>query len=344
MSGDANSTVDAAPSSAVFKRLRQDEPPGRCFQLRRRFRADDRCSAPERRLGAFLRRVRETLQLSQQELAQLTAAEPWPLSRAEISALERGAHLPRFEALYTLCRVLHLGPARLIEVAAAALEDTSEPSRPPTSGFLLASAGVPTEARLDRAEEALVQGMPWVARELAEGVYESERDRRETQMRALQILAEAMLQLGRPALAGLLAECALARDQAGDARESAALGLLLARAKLAAGDALGAREVLLKVSRTVAASGEKRMASQLYGLLGECDAKLGNSRRAVAYLQRAIVTGRIAKDLALEALWYGELGRLRARAGQQDQAESCFARARHLTQRAGNPSLLFRAY
>ncbi len=68
-------------------------------------------------MGAFLRGMRESQRLSQARVSQLTGRLPWNVSRPVISAIERGEHLPSFEALMALSKVLHFDPMEVLERA-----------------------------------------------------------------------------------------------------------------------------------------------------------------------------------------------------------------------------------
>ena len=82
---------------------------------------------PAQQIGLFFRSARETQQLSQEQLADLTRSRPGRVSRAMISAVERGRHLPGIEVLLTLSQVLHVSPSEVLErleLARAEIIDT----------------------------------------------------------------------------------------------------------------------------------------------------------------------------------------------------------------------------
>ena len=88
-----------------------------------------RTPTPAERIGQFLRRTREAQNLSQEQLAALTDGRPGRVSRAMISAVERGRHLPGLEVLLTLSQVLHISPNEVLErleLARVAAVDTAE--------------------------------------------------------------------------------------------------------------------------------------------------------------------------------------------------------------------------
>ena len=68
-------------------------------------------------VGNFLRSTRESLRLTQAQVAAKTRESPWQLSRAAVSAIERGQNFPGLEAMLALSNVLHIDPKELIERA-----------------------------------------------------------------------------------------------------------------------------------------------------------------------------------------------------------------------------------
>ena len=68
-------------------------------------------------VGRFLRSTRESLHLTQAQVADKTRDSPWQLSRAAVSAIERGQNFPGLEAMLALSNVLHIDPKELIERA-----------------------------------------------------------------------------------------------------------------------------------------------------------------------------------------------------------------------------------
>ena len=61
---------------------------------------------PAQTVGALFRAARRSQELSQEQLAALTRGRPGRVSRAMISAIERGVHLPGLEVLLTLAHAL----------------------------------------------------------------------------------------------------------------------------------------------------------------------------------------------------------------------------------------------
>ena len=65
----------------------------------------------------FLRTTREAQRLTQEQVSAMTKGSPWQLSRAAISAIERGQNFPGMEAMLALSTVLYVDPKELIERA-----------------------------------------------------------------------------------------------------------------------------------------------------------------------------------------------------------------------------------
>ena len=68
--------------------------------------APHRMAAARQAIGRFLKSTRQTMRLSQAQVAVLASRNSLPLSRAAISAIERGLHLPSLEALLTYWNAL----------------------------------------------------------------------------------------------------------------------------------------------------------------------------------------------------------------------------------------------
>jgi len=68
-------------------------------------------------IGNFLRATRAAQNLTQAQVATMTRESPWRLSRAAISAIERGQNFPGMEAMLALANVLFVDPKELVERA-----------------------------------------------------------------------------------------------------------------------------------------------------------------------------------------------------------------------------------
>lgn len=66
-------------------------------------------------VGRFLRSMREALGLTQDEIAAKTNGLPWPVSRAAVSALEKGKHAPAATTILALCEVLRIDATEVMD-------------------------------------------------------------------------------------------------------------------------------------------------------------------------------------------------------------------------------------
>ncbi len=66
-------------------------------------------------VGRFLRSMRQALGLTQDELAARTNSLPWPVSRAAISALEKGKHSPAATTILALAEVLRIDTMEVMD-------------------------------------------------------------------------------------------------------------------------------------------------------------------------------------------------------------------------------------
>ena len=92
----------------------------RTSRPRKRGRTDssaDVLESAQASVGSFLRSTRVSLRMTQAQVAEKTRESPWRLSRAAVSAIERGQNFPGLEAMLALSNVLHIDPKELIERA-----------------------------------------------------------------------------------------------------------------------------------------------------------------------------------------------------------------------------------
>ena len=79
--------------------------------------AEAKLFAAQQAIGSFLRATRTAQKLTQEQVASMTRSTPWHLSRAAISAIERGQNFPGMEAMLALSNVLYVDPKELVERA-----------------------------------------------------------------------------------------------------------------------------------------------------------------------------------------------------------------------------------
>ena len=102
-----NKVVGRAPQRAQHSGTASEAPAGAARAL-----PAARCA-----VGDFFRSAREAQRLSQDQVADMTAGQSWRVSRATVSGIERGRHMPSLEALLALSRILHVKPLEALERA-----------------------------------------------------------------------------------------------------------------------------------------------------------------------------------------------------------------------------------
>ena len=90
----------------------------------------ERVFAAQTAIGNFLRATRTAQKLTQEQVAAMTKESPWQLSRAAISAIERGQNFPGMEAMATKARerMAHVGHGAVL-VVSHALDDDGDALR-----------------------------------------------------------------------------------------------------------------------------------------------------------------------------------------------------------------------
>lgn len=316
-------------------------------------------AAATRAVGIFLRTTRESQRLSQARLSALTGGEPWKVSRPVISAVERGEHLPSFEALMALSRVLHFDPMEVLERAELAvqvpvdvtnlsLDDLRSQGRDfamagDYRGALAAYDAMLERASLDppspadlvrlRAEIELRRaGALSRCGALLSGEASAKRavslssDSPDYQSFAYAVLAKIQVKRGF---------LPLARDHALRAVElGASCGPAVAgRAQLQLGEVLfdsgdleAATEVFLKARELLREGNDSDHASHVEGNVGLCWAARGDPSKARVWFRRGLELARKHGIPIVEARWLTELGWLALDENRLDEADR-YARA-----------------
>lgn len=310
-------------------------------------------------VGLFLRATREAQKLSQQQLAELTRGEPGSVSRAMISAVERGRHLPGLDVLLTLSRALHFSPTEILErleLARGEQVETAERSwesleQEATRSFwsgdprravacyeamarlLEANPVAEMREQLRRAATLHVRrgaalrrcGALTAARSAAERAIAMTETVPDLQAQAYVVLAATLVQVGCLPLARDAAQRAVEIAEPCDSRVRA-WALLEKGEVLAASQRFEeARVAFVEAGRHVALSGERTHEIQVAGNIGACLWRLGHHDRARERFVEAVTLARKQGVPASEAFWLVELGRLAFDRGALDEAE---ARAR----------------
>ena len=299
--------------------------------------------------------MREAQHLSQAQLAALTGAQPWKISRPVISSIERGEHLPSFEALIALSRVLHFDPMEVLEraehAATAPLDLTGhslEDLRLQARDLALAGSYREALALYDAMLERLVLDPPQDDAELRRQQADIElrrsgalgrcgallsaeaaakrsvslgQDFPEIQSFAYAILAKIQVQRGYLPLARDHAQRSveLARGSAPEVRGRALLEL--GEIHYVTGEFERATEVFLESRELLAEGGDSRHASHVEGNVGLCWAARKDLPKARAWFRRALELARKETLPILEARWLTELGKVALTEKKKDEAD-----------------------
>ena len=313
---------------------------------------------PAQSIGFFFRQTRESLNLSQEQLATLTSGNPGRVSRAMISAVECGRHLPGLEVLLNLTQALHISPTEVLE--------RLELSRTDVETAELTEEQLEAEAGQQFWEGNFRQAVAcWDAllRRLEAELYSdsSERDRRiaaievrrgtalrrcgataaaraaveraitladgdaDTQARAYVVLATLLVQLGRLPLARDASRRAVElADESGETKVQGWAWIVQGEVLHGVGDYREGYRAFLQARRFVKAAGDERHEIQIEGNLGSCLYGLGRYGHARRRYLRAVTLARRQDVPASEALWTVELGRV---AFLQSRFEEAYDRA-----------------
>ncbi len=328
-------------------------------------------------VGTFLRSTRESLGLTQAEVADRTRNSPWQLSRAAVSAIERGQNFPGLEAMLALSNVLEIDPKELIERARLAavvpadlegLADDELESR--ASQYFWAGDFRNALAAYDTLAHRLAGNAPDESEDVVARRATLELRRAATLKRAgalvsaiasaeraislssghPEIQAEAYMVLcGLQCLRGHLP---LARDAAVRAVELAASAgpKVQARAWISHGQILyqsdeckEAREAMLTALELADAGDDAQHVSHIEGNIGLCNLALGDSDTAREWIERALETSRRRTQPTLEARWLIELAGIAFTEGALEQADHLACDALNIARPREHHVTVFRA-
>jgi tetratricopeptide (TPR) repeat protein len=327
---------------------------GRSSGSRASLRRQDPQPTPAESIGFFFRRSRESLNLSQEQLAALTNGNPGRVSRAMISAVECGRHLPGLEVLLTLTQALHISPAEVLERLELSRADVETAGL--TEEQLEVEAGqrfwegnfrqavACWDALLRRLEAELQPdpaardrriatievrrgtalrrcGATAAARAAVERAITLADGDADTQARAYVVLATLLVQLGRLPLARDASRRAIElADESGETKVQGWAWIVQGEVLHGVGDYRDGYRAFLQARRFVKAAGDEKHEIQIEGNLGSCLYGLGRYGHARRRYQRAVSLARRQDVPASEALWLVELGRVAFKQGRLDEA------------------------
>lgn len=328
-------------------------------------------------IGNFIRATRESQSLSQERLAELTNGKPGRVSRAMISAVERGLHLPGLEVLLTLSQVLHISPNEVLERLELSRTESVDaegltreemghlavecfwagdyrraagwydamlralagppPADPAEEKLQIAKIEIPRGAALRRC------GATNAARAAVERAISLTDDEPEFQCRAYVVLAALLIQLGCLPLARDAADRAVQLSESASLRTQGWAWIEKGEALAASGKFADARLAFLEAGRRVRRAGDRNHEINVEGNIGWCLECVGDRRRARARYRKAIELARSYKVPASEALWLVSLGRLSFLEHDTEQADDCAVAALAIAKPREIPLTTFRA-
>lgn len=326
----------------------------------------------------MFREAREAQHLSQEQLADLTDGQlGGSVSRAMISAIERGQALPGIKVLLSLTGVLHVEPAEVVErirLARTVPVDLTGLSFDllgrKAEEFFWAGDYRSALAVYDATFERLVLDPPQDSAERTRLQVRTEINRavalrRCSALKAARASAERAIQLadGRPepqaeayiVLASLLSHeelLVLARDAGTRAVELSKTGDLRLRSQALTqqGNVLSrsgkfkeARAAFLEAYGLARKARDHHNLIKLEGNIGACLMALGSTTQAGTRFAKAIDLARRYGDPAPEAFWLIELGRLALADDKLDEADRHASAALRIAKPREHHLTVFRA-
>ena len=329
-------------------------------------------------VGGFLRATRERLKLTQAQVAQRTKDSPWQLSRAAVSAIERGQNFPGLEAMLALSNVLQIDPKELLErarIAAVVPVDVTgvddkelekqagqyfwagdfkralsvydamveklaleQHDSPEKMAERLATLEVRRATALKRAG-ALISAIASAERAI---VVASRLP--VIQAEAYVVLADLQVQRGHLPLARDAAERAIElASESGSPKVVAWAWLVKGRVHFLAGSHDEARAAFQEAKRGIERSGDARHLTHIEGNIGMCHLAKGDLDLARKSLERAVAAARAQKQPALEASWLIEHGKISFRRRRYEEADRLARESLRVCRRMGHLLTVFRA-
>jgi len=290
----------------------------------------------------------------------MTKDSPWQLSRAAISAIERGQNFPGMEAMLALSNVLFVDPKELVERAMlstvvpvditgipfeeldkqasqyfwagdfrqalaiydAMLEKIALESDDDSEDAArrLAVLEVRRSTALKRAG-ALLSAIATAERAISLSVQYPE-----VQAEAYVVLAGLQCQRGHLPLASDAAERAVELSNDSGSRTKGWAWMAKARVDYLSGNHEEARKAFFEARKQAELAGDEHHLTHIDGDIGMCwmaQGQIGEARRWISY---AVESARRRNQPALEASWLVELGKIALRRGIFDEADG-YARA-----------------
>lgn len=337
----------------------------------------EQAQTAQQAVGNFLRATRAAQNLTQAQVAGLTRESPWRLSRAAVSAIERGQNFPGMEAMLALSNVLHVDPKELIERARLAavvpvditgvsygeLEQKAQGHfwagefRQAVSVYdaMVEKLALEPDGNAEERARRLAQlevsratalkraGAMHAALATAERAVSLARDYPEIQARAYIVLAALRCEQGHLPLANDAAERAIELSRYGDTRLQGWAWMGKAQIYIASGRYEDSRKAYLESHRCAEIAGDRDHMSHVEGSVGLCYHAQGDLDAARDWIGRAIASARSRNQPALEARWLVDLGQVELTAGNAELADEHAEAALHIAEPSAQLLTVFRA-
>ena len=334
-------------------------------------------TSPAQAIGQFFRTSRQSQDLSQEQLAGLTQGLPGGVSRAMISAIERGVHLPGLEVLLTLSQALHIAPSEVLErlelargasidVTGLTVEQADKRAGESFwAGDYRRAASYYDAALQLCAEEPLADpdqqrrrvattefrraaalrrcGAASAARAAVERAIGLTDDMPELQCQAYVVLAALLVHTGCLPLARDAAERAVALSEAANPQVRGWAWIEKGEVLAAAEQYADAREAFLQARVHVLEAQDKPHEIKVEGNIGACLHGLRRFKQARGRYHKAVELARRSEMPAMEAHWLVELSRLSLDERRYDLAEQYSRAALKIAKPANNVLTTFRA-
>jgi tetratricopeptide (TPR) repeat protein len=315
--------------------------------------------------------------MTQEQVAAKTRDTPWKLSRAAISAIERGQNFPGMEAMLALSNVLYVDPKELVERArlssdvpvditgqsypeleqratdyfwagdfrnALAVLDAmlemltlTAPEHPEETTLHLARLQVRRATTLKRAG-ALLSAIATAERAIAYSIGHPK-----AQAEAYVVLADLQVQRGHLPLANDAAQRAVELSREVGAKTQGWAWIVKGRVLYLSKNHEEARRAFLEARDHARLSGDDRHLTHIEGNVGMCWLELGHVTEARTWLGRAIDLARKHGQPALEASWHVELGKIEMQEERFDEADRLARAALRIAMPKEHTLTIFRA-
>jgi len=336
-----------------------------------------RLAAAQKAIGNFLRATRAAQHLTQQQVATLTRKSPWQLSRAAISAIERGQNFPGMEAMLALSHVLYIDPKELVERARMStvvpvdvtgmtyetLERRAEQFfwagdfRQALSVYdailekIALEGGIEEETTARRIARLEIRRATALKRAgaLLSAIATSERAVAlaarfpDIQADAYVVLADLQCHRGHLPLASDAARRAVELAPGAGPQTRGWAHIVEGRVRFLSGRYEEARDAFLDARRCASESGDRQHQTHIDGNVGVCWMHLGDLKKAREWLDRAIDHARTNVQPALEASWLVEVGKLELQLGDLPAAERLALAALRIARPREHVLTVFRA-